>query len=139
VISSHLLNEVRFGWSTNLRPRQPVSTDHFLAIRNFIATQQLVPGMPTMSFTNMFTLGPSPLGINYAATDTKSIGDMMTWTRGRHTFKFGGEYKRQDAGRSLFRCVPQRRNVLSRICGSCPRSELEDKPTAVFKDFSKPD
>jgi len=62
--------------------------------------------MPTLSFTNMFTLGPSPLGINYSQTNTYSGSDTMTWTRGRHTMKFGGEYKRQALDAPYFDVFP---------------------------------
>jgi hypothetical protein len=62
--------------------------------------------MPTMSFTNMFTLGPSPLGITYAATNTYPVSDTMTWTKGRHTLKFGGEYKRQELDAPYFDVFP---------------------------------
>src|ERR1035437_2247708 len=95
VISSHLLNEVRFGWSTIYgpgKPSQPISSAD-LGIESPLST--LFPGMPTLSFTNMFTLGPSPLATNYAATNTYSGSAMITCAKGRHTLKFGGEYKRQ--------------------------------------------
>jgi outer membrane receptor protein involved in Fe transport len=106
VISNHLLNEVRFGWSTIYgpgKPSQPVNSSD-LGISSPLGS--LFPGMPTLSFTNMFTLGPSPLAINYAATDTKSIGDMMTWTKGPHTLKFGAEYKRQKLDAPYFDVFP---------------------------------
>jgi outer membrane receptor protein involved in Fe transport len=101
VISNHLLNEVRFGWSTIYgpgKPAQPVcavtsATCPGLGINSPLGS--LFPAMPTILFANMFTLGPSPLATNYAATNTYPVGDMMTWTKGRHTLKFGGEYKRQ--------------------------------------------
>ncbi len=70
VISSHLLNEVRFGWSEIYgpgKPSQPITSSQ-LGISSPLSS--LFPGMPTMAFTNMFTLGPSPLATNYAATDT---------------------------------------------------------------------
>ena len=59
-----------------------------------------------MSFTNMFTLGPSPLGITYAATNTYRVSDMMTWIKGKHTMKFGGEYKRQELDAPYFDVFP---------------------------------
>ena len=106
VISSHLLNEVRFGWSTIYGPgkaSQPVSSSD-LGISSPLSS--LFPGMPTMLFPNLFTLGPSPLADNYAATNTYSVSDMMTWTKGRHTFKFGGEYKRQALDAPYFDVFP---------------------------------
>jgi len=59
-----------------------------------------------MVFANLFTLGPSPLATTYAATNTYSASDMMTWTKGRHTFKFGGEYKRQKLDAPYFDVFP---------------------------------
>ncbi len=106
VISNRLVNEVRFGWSTIYgpgTPSQPVSSAD-LGISSPLST--LFPGMPTMLFSNMFTLGPSPLGITYAATNMYSASDMMTWTKGRHTMKFGGEYKRQELDAPYFDVFP---------------------------------
>src|SRR5208283_5667273 len=98
----HLLNEARFGWSEIYgpgNPSQPISSSD-LGISSPLST--LFPGMPTMSFTNMFTLGPSPLAINYAKTDTYGGSDMMTCTKDPHTLKFGGEYKRQQLDAPYF-------------------------------------
>lgn len=106
VISSHWLNEVRFGWSTIYgpgKPSQPITSAQ-LGIESPLSN--LFPGMPTLSFTNMFTLGPSPLGINYAETNTYDGSDMMTWTKGRHTIRFGGEYKRQALDAPYFDVFP---------------------------------
>ncbi len=106
VISARLLNEVRFGWSTIYgpgKPSQPITSSQ-LGISSPLSS--LFPGMPTMDFVNMFTLGPSPLAITYAATNTYPVGDMMTWTKGRHTMKFGGEYKRQELDAPYFDVFP---------------------------------
>jgi len=106
VISSHLLNEFRFGWSTIYGPGKPSTpvTSADLGIASPLSS--LFPSMPTLSFLNMFTLGPSPLGITYAATNTYPVSDMMTWTKGRHTMKFGGEYKRQELDAPYFDVFP---------------------------------
>jgi len=106
VISSHFVNEVRFGWSTIYGPGKPSTpvTSADLGISSPLSS--LFPSMPTMSFTNMFTLGPSPLGITYAATNTYAASDMVTWTKGRHTMKFGGEYKRQELDAPYFDVWP---------------------------------
>ncbi len=106
VISNHLLNEVRFGWSEIYGPGQPSQpiTSSQLGISSPLSS--LFPGMPTMAFTNMFTLGPSQLATNYASTDTYGVSDMMTWTKGRHSLKFGGEYKRQELDAPYFDVFP---------------------------------
>jgi carboxypeptidase family protein/TonB-dependent receptor-like protein len=105
-LSSRLLNEVRFGWSTIYGPGKPSTpvTSANLGIASPLSS--LFPSMPTLSFLNMFTLGPSPLGITYAATNTYPVGDTMTWIKGRHTFKFGGEYKRQELDAPYFDVFP---------------------------------
>ena len=106
LVSSHLLNEARFGWSEIYgpsKPSQPISSAD-LGIASPLST--LFPGMPTLSFTNMFTLGPSPLATNYAKTNTYGVSDMMTWTKGAHTRKFGGEYKRQQLDAPYFDVFP---------------------------------
>ncbi len=106
VISSHLINEVRFGWSTIYgpgSPSQPISSSQ-LGIQSPLSSE--FPGMPTLSFLNMFTLGPSPLAINYAQTHTYGPSDMVTWISGRHTIRFGGEYKRQEVDAPYFDVFP---------------------------------
>ncbi|MGA9641653.1 MAG: TonB-dependent receptor [Terriglobales bacterium] len=106
VISNRLVNEVRFGWSTIYGPGKPSTpvTSADLGISSPLGS--LFPSMPTMIFANMFTLGPSPLGITYAATNMYSVSDMMTWTKGRHAMKFGGEYKRQELDAPYFDVFP---------------------------------
>jgi len=106
VISNHWLNEVRFGWSTIYgpgKPSQPITSSQ-LGISSPLSSS--FPGMPTMIFPNMFTLGPSPLGINYSQTDTRGVSDTMTWLRGRHTIRFGAEYKRQALDAPYFDVFP---------------------------------
>ncbi len=106
VISGHLVNEVRFGSSLIYgpgNPSQPITSAQ-LGITSPLSGE--FPGMPTMSFTNMFTLGPSPLAINYAETNTYGFSDMVTWTKGAHSMKFGGEYKRQEVDAPYFDVFP---------------------------------
>jgi Carboxypeptidase regulatory-like domain len=106
VISSRWLNEAKFGWSTIYgpgKPSQPV-TDAQLGIQSPLSN--LFPGMPTIIFPNMFTLGPSPLGINYSQTHTFGPSDMMTWTHGAHSIRFGAEYKRQEVDAPYFDVFP---------------------------------
>jgi len=106
VISSHLLNEFRFGWSTIYGPGKPSTPVKSADLGIASPLSSLFPSMPTLSFTNMFTLGPSPIGITYAATNTYPVSDTMTWTKGRHTMKFGGEYKRQELDAPYFDVFP---------------------------------
>jgi len=106
VLSTHVLNEASFGWSTIYgpgKPSQPITSSQ-LGIASPLSN--LFPGMPTLSFLNMFTLGPTPLGINYAQTHTFGPSDMVTWTHGPHAIRFGAEYKRQELDAPYFDVFP---------------------------------
>lgn len=106
ILTNRLVNEVRFGWSTIFGPGDPSQpiTSSQLGISSPLAS--LFPGMPTLSLTNMFTLGPSPLGVNYSSVTTDSVSDMLTWTHGRHALKFGAEYKHQILDAPYFDVFP---------------------------------
>lgn len=123
VLSSRWVNEARFGWSTIYgpgKPAEPISSAQ-LGIQSPLASQ--FPMMPTLSFTNMFTLGPSPLGINDSETNTYDAGDMMTLTMGRHTMKFGADYERQKLDAPYFDVFPNGEIFYLGFTGN------------VFKDF----
>jgi hypothetical protein len=86
-----LLNNVNYGYLnfrgnstcldapyTNQLPQIPGVADHSLP--------------PTLGFEDF-----APFGCNAIVRDTRPtnvINDMMTWVRGKHTMKFGGEYRR---------------------------------------------
>jgi outer membrane receptor protein involved in Fe transport len=135
ILSSHWLNEVRFGWSTIYgpgKPSQPI-TSADLGIESPLSSS--FPGMPTMSFTNMFTLGPSPLGINYSETNTYSASDMATWTKGKQTIRMGGEYKRQELDAPYFDVFPNGEIFyLGFSAATCPTGAAQFD-CGVFKDF----
>lgn len=57
--------------------------------------QSVFPGAPTFAIGSDMTLGPSPLADNLSQVGDYSASDMVTWTHGRHTLRFGGEYKRE--------------------------------------------
>ena len=65
-----------------------------------------------MLFPNMFTLGPSPLAINYAATNTYGRQRYDDVDEGPAHPQIWWRIQAAGAGRSLFRCIPQRRNGL---------------------------
>jgi outer membrane receptor protein involved in Fe transport len=135
VISSHWLNEVRLGWSTIYGPGKPAQpiTSAQLGIQSPLSG--LFPGMPTMSFTNMFTLGPSGLGINYSQTHTFGPSDMVTWMSGRHTIRFGGEYKRQEVDAPYFDIFPNGEIFyLGFTASTCPAGPGQ-ADCGVIKDF----
>jgi len=95
VLSPHLVNDAKFGWSTIFGPSIPSEPISAASLGISSPLSSLFTGMPTLSFANLFDIGSSPLADNYASVATYTGSDMLTWNHGRHTVKFGGEYKRQ--------------------------------------------
>jgi hypothetical protein len=79
VISDHLLNEVRFG-----------------IIQRDTGNFPLVNGSPygnsLINISSVANIGFSPLTTTTTTERSTSVLDNITWTRGRHTAKFGGEF-----------------------------------------------
>ena len=93
-LSTSKINEVRFGYS---RYRTSFSSldanfDPNTVGLNF-GTGKL--GLPEFDFTNIENLGATGFSVPRGRTSqTYQILDNFTWLRGRHTFKFGGEFRR---------------------------------------------
>ncbi len=96
VFSATRINEVRFGYSRfhnkfgslddNVDPKASFGID--------FGTGKL--GIPEFDFSSAFeNLGATIFGVPRGrTTQTYQILDNFTWIRGRHTVKFGGEYRR---------------------------------------------
>ncbi|MGH9752731.1 MAG: carboxypeptidase-like regulatory domain-containing protein, partial [Blastocatellia bacterium] len=105
IISPTLINEARFGYFLLDNTRS--LTDEFAAITNdqvgvlnpalFFddsqATQRLGHAVFRNNLSNLSFAGPNDV-FNRRKQQTFSFSDNVTWTRGGHTFRFGGEYKR---------------------------------------------
>ena len=99
-LSNNLLNNVRFGWSHvtlnsgNSWASGVGDLGNTLGIGN--GNPANVPGLLALNFSN------SALNNLGAAESTQSFDDhvwqaedSLSWTRGRHSFKFGGQYWRE--------------------------------------------
>jgi hypothetical protein len=96
VISPHIVNDVRFGFgviSTGSTPQEP-----FTAAQVGMSSPlgNLFPGMPEISVANYFDVGANPFSDNGGVEKTYSAGDTLSWQKGRHSLKFGMEYKHHD-------------------------------------------
>ena len=97
VLTSHLVNDARFGYSvisTGSSPQEP-----FTAAQAQITSTplgNLFAGMPEISVANYFDVGANPFSDNGGVEKTYSAGDTLTWQKGRHSLKFGMEYKHHD-------------------------------------------
>jgi hypothetical protein len=93
-LSPSKINEVRFGYS---RYRTSFSSLNANFDPNSIGlnlgTGKL--GLPEFDFTNIENLGATGFSVPRGRTSqTFQILDNFTWLKGRHTFKFGGEFRR---------------------------------------------
>jgi hypothetical protein len=79
VISPNLLNELRFG---------TIQRD----TGNFPVVNSSPAGNVLINITSVANIGFSPLTTTTTTERSTSGLDNVTWTRGRHTFKFGGEF-----------------------------------------------
>jgi hypothetical protein len=94
IVSSHIVNDLRFGFgfiTTGSQPQEPFTSAQ-LGISSPLSN--LFAGMPEISLANLFDLGASPFADNSAVERTYTVGDTLSWQKGRHGLKFGAEYKR---------------------------------------------
>lgn len=112
VFSGSLVNEIRFGYFRLNNTRR--LDDDFLAITNqsvgvfnpastfdnSIATNRLGHYIGRNNLANFSFGGPND-SFNRREQTTFSIGNNVTWTKGSHNIKFGGEYKRHQFDTNL--------------------------------------
>jgi hypothetical protein len=118
-LSPHIINEARFGMNRNFNSTLPayLSTD---PAQKSLAEKSLLPGGKSVlnpSYSYLVRVGSSvaqgfltrvgsaggPLNTGTSTSWTDSIlysyGDSLSWTRGKHAFKFGAELRLpQNAG-----------------------------------------
>jgi len=93
VISPHLVNDAHFGFgfiTTGSTPQEPFTASQ-LGISSPLGN--LFPGMPEISVANYFDVGANPFSDNGADEKTYSANDTLSWQVGKHSLKFGAEYK----------------------------------------------
>ena len=93
VLTSHLVNDARFGYSvitTGSQPQEPFTSAQ-IGVSSPLSN--LFAGMPEISVANYLDLGANPFSDNAGVEKTYSAGDTLSWQKGRHSLKFGAEYK----------------------------------------------
>lgn len=99
LVSASIVNELRLGY-THLKVvgnPQGLGTNYTVqsGIRGFDRTSSSFPGFPEVVVTGFGTLVATlPFRPAIAPFDTKQIVDSVTWIKGRHTAKFGADYRR---------------------------------------------
>jgi len=96
IFNSHLINDARIGYS-RIRgisnPQEPFTNAQFGIVNPEAGTY---PGLATILVNGLFTIGSSPLADEKSVTDTYMAQDTLSYTRGRHFIRAGGEFRRYD-------------------------------------------
>jgi hypothetical protein len=141
-LSPTKINEVRFGYSryrTSFSPQDANFDPTTLGI-NF-GNGEL--SLPEIDFGGVFeNLGASAFSIPRGRTSQSfQILDNFTWVRGRHTIKFGGEFRRasidnfnDNLERGLFTFSPDT-SVLPQCSGGAPPAACSDDGAVVLADY----
>ncbi|HXX14399.1 MAG TPA: carboxypeptidase regulatory-like domain-containing protein [Candidatus Eremiobacteraceae bacterium] len=130
-LSSTHINEVRFGYSrfrtsfnsADATPGNPNYIDP-AALGLDMGTDHV--GLPEIDFNGVVeNLGATAYSVPRGrVSETFQILDNFTWIRGRHTYKFGGEYHRYDVqsfNDNLERGLLDVNTCVSLSDGSCPQ------------------
>ena len=104
VFTPNLINEARFGFSRINGPSQPqepfvgAPNQPVFGINNPLcnAGQSNFCGMPTIGVSGLFTIGSTSLADQRSTVETFQYSDMMSWTKGKHFLRFGGEVRHYD-------------------------------------------
>lgn len=96
IFSDNVVNQVRFGFSrirVTSTPEEPFTAAQ-LFINNPLAS--LYPGAPTILVAGTganFYFGSSPLADQSSRINAYTIADTVSWTKGKHRIRIGGEYR----------------------------------------------
>jgi outer membrane receptor protein involved in Fe transport len=99
LIGSSKINVARYArqWITG-KPNVTSGLDLTGAGYAFTSTNPLAQGLPNVTVTGFFTQGDAQQPFASRSNSVDTISDDFTWTRGRHTFQFGGEARRDGIG-----------------------------------------
>lgn len=97
IFTPNLINQAHFGYSRingPSEPEEPLKSPD-MGINNPMCTvNPKFCGLATIQVLGLFSIGSTTLAEQKSTTQTFEWTDMMTWTHGRHLFRFGGEARR---------------------------------------------
>ena len=97
VFTGNVLNEARLGFNRNLQVRAQDGEDN--SQLNVLAPMQNIDhepvnfGLPFIQLAGYSAFGTPITLPEIVGGNTLQISDSLNWVRGRHTFKFGGEFR----------------------------------------------
>ena len=98
VFSSTLVNEARLGFNRLHLPFDPQTT---LRSADF-GINNGVPAFPQITVTGAFAFGGASGEPSLRGDYTAVLSDSLNWVHGKHSVKFGGEFRRADANNNSY-------------------------------------
>lgn len=121
IFTASLINEFRIGYTRSTRKQQGVHAGHDynadLGITGTTKEPEMV-GFPRITVTDLVPLGDSVSSPILSTVNNFQYNDTLTWTRGHHTLKVGGDILRTQyfqPTNSNFRGTFAFRNVWSNV------------------------
>jgi hypothetical protein len=93
ILTSNLVNEARFSLQRDTLtaiPTTPLTNTQF----GIQSIQPSVPALDQLSVTGLFTVGTAAGIPSIQAVTNWELGDDLSWTHGKQTIRFGGEFER---------------------------------------------
>ncbi|MCS7025094.1 MAG: TonB-dependent receptor [Bryobacteraceae bacterium] len=88
----------------------------------YTATEPTARGLPIVSLSGLFSIGDVAQSWTQLARNTYQAFDNFSWIRGRHTIKFGGDYRLQQ----IYLVFPNRPNGDFSFAGNFSRNVIAD-------------
>ena len=94
-LNDHMINVGRYG-RQNISGQPNATSGLSLTTAGYAypSTNATAAGLPNVTLTGAFTTGDAQQPFASRANSVDTISDDFTWTRGKHTFQFGGEVRR---------------------------------------------
>ena len=132
LFSATLVNEFRFGFvhiNDQLNNVNPVTTDDIGILR---PTTSVTKSIYKFVFASSgFEIGPAPFGNQHQAQNNYNFVDTVSWVKGAHVFRFGGEFTRVN----LDKLFPQVFNGELFFTNTSSNGPLGATPTTDFQNF----
>ena len=99
ILNPHVVNEFRFGYNRINSHRYQFSSNKNVSADLGIPGVPFAPlngGMPEFDFSDVDAIGDPTYLPSLEIQNTFSLNDNLTWIRGGHSLKFGGELKHEE-------------------------------------------
>jgi Carboxypeptidase regulatory-like domain/TonB-dependent Receptor Plug Domain len=97
IFTPNVVNQFHAGYSRingPSQPEEPFKASDFGITNPLCAGNARFCGMPTVVVAGLFTIGSTSLADQKSTTQTFEFSDTVSWTKGRHFLRFGGEVER---------------------------------------------